>query len=182
MNISKFATLAVSLGFLIACSRETCQDGELNQNENSVDCGGVCSFCPTCFDGIVNGAEILTDCGGDCQPCKIEFPTSGNYGNNLLQYDITNVTPGTYSLCAEILEGSHFQASMILINGTPWSLTAGSDSNMIISNQTEVYGQEFRPVQPGTMDVEIILSGSGSAHFIYAENKQNTRFSKTITW
>jgi hypothetical protein len=181
MNILKFATLALSLTFLMACSRETCQDGELNQNENSVDCGGVCSFCPTCFDGIVNGAEILTDCGGDCQPCKIEFPTSGNYGTNLLQHDITNTTAGTYSLHAEVLEGSHFQLTMVLIEGTPWTLTAGTESNLIISNQSEVYGQELRPVEPGIMDVEIVLSGSGSARLIYAENK-TTHFSKTIAW
>jgi len=78
---------------------ETCDDGEQNQDETDVDCGGVCAPCDlgdgceggddcvsgycdptsltcaqdpgeTCTDGAQNGTETDIDCGGDlCAPC-----------------------------------------------------------------------------------------------------------------
>ncbi|MEO0324090.1 MAG: hypothetical protein AAF447_14105 [Myxococcota bacterium] len=78
----------------------SCDDGEQNQDESDVDCGGVCgatcrpdemcgdagdcttALCeggicqpmPTCDDGVLNGTESDVDCGGEaCLPC----PTGG---------------------------------------------------------------------------------------------------------
>jgi hypothetical protein len=75
----------------------SCDDGEMNQNETDIDCGGVCPRCgegqsclvdsdcdsehcsggtcqaeprPSCTDGTRNGDETDVDCGGpDCDPC-----------------------------------------------------------------------------------------------------------------
>lgn len=72
----------------------TCDDGEKNQDESDVDCGGmVCGPCPdagacaqnsdcannscingvcadpSCSDGLKNGEESDVDCGAGCQPC-----------------------------------------------------------------------------------------------------------------
>ncbi len=44
----------------------SCYDDIQNQNEEGVDCGGVCEACPTCFDGIMNSDEAGIDCGGNC--------------------------------------------------------------------------------------------------------------------
>ncbi|UQA61359.1 hypothetical protein [Polyangium aurulentum] len=72
------------------CTR--CDDGILNGNETSVDCGGACPLCPgtcnvnadcpggycweglcvRCDDGIQNGDEVAVDCGtlfGHCPVC-----------------------------------------------------------------------------------------------------------------
>ena len=72
----------------------TCDDGEQNQDETDVDCGGAtCAGCgdgqacsgdsdcamqscvgglcivPTCTDGVANGDETDVDCGGSCGAC-----------------------------------------------------------------------------------------------------------------
>ena len=56
----------------------TCNDGVQNQNEEGVDCGGLCPTCETCFDGIENCHEGLCelgiDCGGRCMPCEYALP------------------------------------------------------------------------------------------------------------
>lgn len=185
MNFEKFAALFISAGFLISCSRETCQDGELNQNETSIDCGGVCTICQTCYDGEKNGNELDVDCGGDCQPCKIAFPDSGNYGTNLLAYDVVNVTPGSYSLSAQLMEGSHFSVSFRLISGDTWSVVSGTSTNMVIGDlESDIsgIGQQFRATGFGAVDLNITLSGTGSASLLYMENKGASSFQKSISW
>jgi hypothetical protein len=64
------------LGFLSAAfvsCEETCYDGEQNNNEEAIDCGGPCVPCDTtegtCFDGIQNQGELGVDCGGPCVDC-----------------------------------------------------------------------------------------------------------------
>ena len=44
--------------------KASCSDGIWNQDEESVDCGGVCPACPNCNDGIQNNDEQGIDCGG----------------------------------------------------------------------------------------------------------------------
>ncbi len=76
-----------------------CMDGIQNQDEENIDCGGVCpacieicdneidddgdgfvdcededcggdEACPSCTDGVMNGTETGVDCGGEeCPPC-----------------------------------------------------------------------------------------------------------------
>jgi len=57
---------------LISCE-ETCYDGELNNSEEAIDCGGPCVPCDTtngtCFDGLLNQGETGVDFGGPCNAC-----------------------------------------------------------------------------------------------------------------
>jgi hypothetical protein len=67
-----------------------CENGQLDDDESDVDCGGACDPCgpgsrcevpedcdtmicgggfcqtPTCYDGLLNGNEEAIDCGGSC--------------------------------------------------------------------------------------------------------------------
>jgi len=59
-----------------ACSKDpSCSDGEQNQGETGIDCGGPCTACTinstaTCSDGVQNQDETGIDCGGaNCSPC-----------------------------------------------------------------------------------------------------------------
>jgi hypothetical protein len=66
-----FFLLILTAGFT-SCE-ETCYDGEFNNSEESVDCGGPCVPCDTtegtCFDGLQNQGETGVDCGGPCTEC-----------------------------------------------------------------------------------------------------------------
>jgi hypothetical protein len=46
-----------------------CTDAVQNQNEEGIDCGGVCAPCSSCDDGIKNNNETGIDCGGVCTSC-----------------------------------------------------------------------------------------------------------------
>ena len=46
-----------------------CHDGQQNQDEAGIDCGGPCAACPTCDDRIQNQGETEVDCGGPCDVC-----------------------------------------------------------------------------------------------------------------
>ncbi len=64
---SAFLLLLIATLFFTHCKKEeSCTDGKLNQNESSIDCGGVCTACATCADGIRNQDETDVDCGGSC--------------------------------------------------------------------------------------------------------------------
>ncbi|MEM2131206.1 MAG: Ig-like domain-containing protein, partial [Candidatus Woesearchaeota archaeon] len=60
----------------------TCFDGFKGQNEEDIDCGGVCPPCGNCYDNICNNNEDCVfnltkqvDCGGSCLPCIYEQET-----------------------------------------------------------------------------------------------------------
>lgn len=48
-------------------SGPSCNDGIKNQNEEGIDCGGICPACSSCTDGLMNGDEEGVDCGGSCR-------------------------------------------------------------------------------------------------------------------
>ena len=48
----------------------SCNDGQQNQDETGIDCGGPCDACSTCHDGIQNQNETGIDCGGPCSACR----------------------------------------------------------------------------------------------------------------
>ncbi len=52
----------------------TCFDGIKNQNEEGIDCDGVCEPCrkASCTDGIQNQGEEGIDCSGPCNSCEIK--------------------------------------------------------------------------------------------------------------
>jgi len=75
-RIIDFVSLMVVSIFLISAlssCEQTCYDDEKNQDEEQVDCGGVCVPCDTtngtCFDGLRNQGEEGIDCGGPCNTC-----------------------------------------------------------------------------------------------------------------
>lgn len=54
---------------IVICGKnQTCDDGIKNQDEEQVDCGGLCPPC-SCYDGVANNNEEYSDCGGQCPPC-----------------------------------------------------------------------------------------------------------------
>jgi hypothetical protein len=48
-----------------------CYDGEVNNGEEEIDCGGPCPACDPCLNGLWNpeNGETWVDCGGDCGEC-----------------------------------------------------------------------------------------------------------------
>lgn len=50
---------------------ENCYDGELNNGEEGVDCGGPCPLCDPCTNGLWDPdlGETWVDCGGECGEC-----------------------------------------------------------------------------------------------------------------
>ena len=166
---------------LVACKKPSCDDGEQNQDETAVDCGGVCSACATCSDGILNQDEVQTDCGGSCAPCDIYFPNEGSYGTNLLNADsVTFQQDGIYSLRAEIPEGSTFKAIIYNVSGGTWFWALGTNTNCVISDLTS--SQTFEALGSGIMQVQIQLGGPGTALIQYFENSTGETKTKTISW
>lgn len=63
--------------FLASCLNDdnkippNCFDGELNNNEEFVDCGGPCEECNHCINGVWEPllGETCVDCGGECGAC-----------------------------------------------------------------------------------------------------------------
>lgn len=73
IDVLCFAVLSVFIVSGLSSCEETCYDGEQNNSEEGVDCGGPCVPCDTtngtCFDGIQNQGETGIDCGGPCNDC-----------------------------------------------------------------------------------------------------------------
>lgn len=69
----KTATSKLSFRVKSDSSEPSCNDGIQNQNEEGIDCGGVCTACASCSDGLLNGDEEGVDCGGSCRnSCEVE--------------------------------------------------------------------------------------------------------------
>lgn len=70
------ATFFVSL-LMTSCLNDdnlippNCFDGEVNNGEQEIDCGGPCPACDPCLNGLWNpeNGETWVDCGGDCGEC-----------------------------------------------------------------------------------------------------------------
>lgn len=73
IDVLCFAVFSVFVISGLSSCEETCYDGELNNSEEGIDCGGPCVPCDTtngtCFDGIQNQGETGVDCGGPCNEC-----------------------------------------------------------------------------------------------------------------
>ncbi|MFH1317350.1 MAG: hypothetical protein ABII01_07555 [Candidatus Woesearchaeota archaeon] len=70
------AKASLSINVIEETAEETCFDGVKNQDEEGIDCGGICQECETCFDNIKNQDEENVDCGGSCSPCASETTTT----------------------------------------------------------------------------------------------------------
>ena len=73
IDLVGLTVLGVFMVAIISSCQPTCYDGELNQDETNIDCGGGCIPCDTtlgtCFDGLLNQGEEGIDCGGPCNAC-----------------------------------------------------------------------------------------------------------------
>lgn len=176
----KLFLAAFSIVF-ISCKKDSCDDGELNQDEAAIDCGGICTPCPSCSDGLKNQDEVEIDCGGICNACDIYYPESGTYGTNILNGDSINLSSVVYySMRAEIPEGSTLKIIMYNVSGGGWGWFLGTNTNCIISNYTS--SQTFEAVTSGIMQVQIGLNGTGTALIQYFENSTTETKTKTISW
>lgn len=73
IDLCLFGMILIFMASAFSSCEETCYDDKLNQDEEAIDCGGVCVPCDTtdgtCFDGIQNQGEEGVDCGGPCSEC-----------------------------------------------------------------------------------------------------------------
>ena len=70
---NKVATATDSFRIYEETAEESCFDNIKNQDEENIDCGGVCEPCvaESCDDGIKNQGETGIDCGGPCKDCEL---------------------------------------------------------------------------------------------------------------
>jgi len=173
-----------------SCKKESCDDGELNQDETAIDCGGVCTPCPSCSDGILNQDETAIDCGGSCTLCDITYPASGFYGINLIdestiafssqssaEYSLHAIMPAGTSLLIKFQHtGPDFGALDM------WGYGAG-DQNLQISNYDSGTGQQTFQSTGGNIDLNLVFMGAASATISIYENGATTATRiKNITW
>lgn len=139
--LSSFIALCCLLAMLNSCGKEfTCTDGEQNQGELGIDCGGPCDACgqvATCTDGIQNGGETGIDCGGSCpNPCSTA-PTCTDGVQNGTETGVD--CGGTCPACGGTGTTGTFTAK---IDGTPFTATnitainTGGKLNITASNGT----------------------------------------------
>lgn len=99
---------------------ENCYDGEQNNGEEGVDCGGPCPLCDPCVNGLwdPDTGETWVDCGGECGECD---PSN----NGIQDGDETGVDCGgsTGVACGELCG-----------DGLPNGLEDGADPSGISPN------------------------------------------------
>lgn len=109
----------ILVGSVLSSCEETCYDGELNNREENIDCGGPCVACDTtegtCFDGVQNQGEEGVDCGGPCNACITDtivtnpmFLCNGTGGSSYFPLSVNSywiyVLPGNDWMQLEITE------------------------------------------------------------------------------
>jgi hypothetical protein len=95
-----------------------CTDDKQNQNEEGVDCGGVCSPCSSCNDGVKNSNETGIDCGGGCISCVPSCsitPATSNY--TLFPPSFTFSLSGTESVYSAYYSNVNSDITVDLTNG-----------------------------------------------------------------
>jgi len=107
-HFSLIATLFMCLSFYSCQEDPTCFDGELNQDEIDIDCGGVCIDCEPvdCSIGLANEFSYSVD-GVDMdvdsifvyeayENLVIEVVTIDPPGTLMIRHDDDSFVPGTY--------------------------------------------------------------------------------------
>ncbi len=132
----------MALFSIYGCSEKfSCDDGEQNQGELGIDCGGPCEACnvaaPTCTDGLQNGGESGVDCGGSCPPCSTT-PTCSDGVMNGTETGVDcggsctpcSTTNGTFTA---LIDGTAFTATTInaIDTGTKLNLVASDGTTTI---------------------------------------------------
>lgn len=133
MKTQYFILTILILSITISCNKGDCTDGEQNQDEVSIDCGG------------------------DCAPCNIEYPETGTYGTNILHIDDTiYLGHFQYSFRAVIPEGSTLKIKLNSVSGGAWWYSVGSNIGWSISDY-EAGAQYFEALNE-TCELEVDLS------------------------
>lgn len=142
-----FAFLAIGCG---SDEGEACGDGEQNNEETGIDCGGpVCDPCPTCSDEVQNGDEEGVDCGGsNCEACP--SCVDGIQNGNETGVDCGGDCP----ICLSGVEGIWF--------------SEGSDLSLILSNIEDV-DSALLDFEPGGIYSIVYYKENG-----VLENRQGT--------
>lgn len=154
----------VGIIFLASCNKEDkCANGELDEN------------------------EVAIDCGGDCGPCPIEYPETGTHGVNMLYgTDTLFISADGGSLRAIVPEGSSLKIELELLNGDYWGYQGGTNVGWSISDYSSGH-QFFEALNPGTTDLRIVsmnIGGAASGNVLikYYENGTAVTKQKVLTW
>ncbi|USN45865.1 MAG: hypothetical protein H6502_01910 [Candidatus Woesearchaeota archaeon] len=122
----------------------TCFDGEQNQGEEGVDCGGPCPACGNCTDGQLNNEEEEIDCGGPyCAPCQ-------NCHDGIRNYDEVGVDCGgpICEPCETCFDG--------IKNQDEEGVDCGGPCSPCIGVQSPSFFEETNPVFSGVIMVGIL--------------------------
>lgn len=163
MKVLKIFSL-ITLLSVFSCNKPTCEDGELNQSEVEIDCGGECELCP------------------------IDYPTSSAYGDNVLDKSKTEYVGSSqsanyvhYSFRAYLPEETSLKIHLYKSapgNGI-WWLSSSSIQGWVKGDYTG--GQWFESNSDGFIDLEIRFEGTFSAIVDYFENGASTSGTPTFT-
>jgi len=139
---------------IISSCQPTCYDGEQNQEETGLDCGGSCVPCDTtfgtCFDGILNQGEDGVDCGGPCNICitdtsinNPQFLCNGTGGSSYFPLSLNSYW--IYSLPSNGWFQLEIIATTTLNNGQDYfQMTTTGSFGTIQDYYREENGQVFR--------------------------------------
>lgn len=146
-----------------------CNDNIQNQNEEGVDCGGVCMPCMSCSDGIKNSSETGIDCGGSCQSCDPTCtisPATVNY-TIFISASSTGVDQtATWSY-------GYFSTNSYEVNV---DLTGGFISDMRIT-----FRQGFNPLQTLSLNETMIFNTITGTGTISRNSDIKVRYSDTFS-
>ncbi len=139
-KVSSWLIVCTLIGFTSCSDEPSCTDGEQNQFETGIDCGGPCTACdeapPSCVDGILNQNEEEVDCGGPCPACEEETETAA----------MSATVAGTAWTAATILGTEGFDGELI-INGV------AADGSVVTLGHNGAF-------EAGTYDLDLIISSS----------------------
>jgi hypothetical protein len=120
-----FIAVFAACFFMAGCLNESnkippnCYDGELNNGEEKIDCGGPkCDECPHCENGLwdADRGETWVDCGGECRVCP---PcANGKKDQDEIGIDCGGICGGCELLCGDnLLNGLESEVDCDTVTG-----------------------------------------------------------------
>jgi len=117
---------------------ENCFDGELNNGEELIDCGGpICDPCDPCENGEYDPllGEQWVDCGGSCEPCATNFNGQLDEGETGIDCGCEGC-PACPELCGDGLLNGYEQA--IDCGGVDCDPCPTCDDQILNGNETGI--------------------------------------------
>lgn len=143
-----------ALGEILIKNAKTLKTEEIRKNlESKYESLGNGISVPN-FEKYVNQFIDSTDFK---IPGLIEYPENGSYGSNLLYKDKTEYSPGVYSLCAVLSEGTLLK---VKIQGRGWYYPVSQDWSGWVKSKwdSEDNSRTFTAKKTGLIDLLIELS------------------------